>query len=203
MPSRNAYRTSRNPRPKTSLFHRHQTKPVNTSYSRANENVSSEEKIQAARLAHFIDESMGFPRYDSGKKKTGWLCNMHSTSVEDDKNLNGRAGVDFYFLEDDGGSFKATLEYSPYFLIAAKKGREAEVEEWCQRKFEGSIKAIKQIKKEDLQVPNHLLGYRRTFLKLIFENVADLLAVRNVIMPIAEKNRKNVSAMDTYAEVAR
>jgi DNA polymerase epsilon subunit 1 len=33
--------------------------------------------------------------------------------------------------------------------------------------------------------------------------VGDLLGVRKAIMPIAEKNKKKVSAMDTYAEVAR
>jgi DNA polymerase epsilon subunit 1 len=111
--------------------------------------------------------------------------------------------VDFYFLEDDGGTFKATLEYDPYFLVAVKRGREAEVEEWIKRGFEGLVKNVKKVEKEDLQMPNHLLGYRRTLLQLSFANVGDLLNVRKGIMPIAEKNKKKVSAMDTYAEVAR
>lgn len=34
-------------------------------------------------------------------------------------------------------------------------------------------------------------------------NVSDLLAVRKVIMPLAEKNKKQMTAMDTYAEVAK
>jgi DNA polymerase epsilon subunit 1 len=33
--------------------------------------------------------------------------------------------------------------------------------------------------------------------------VPDLLTVRKVLMPIAEKNKKNLTAMDTYAEVSR
>lgn len=155
------------------------------------------------RLANSIDESMGFARYDSGKKKVGWLINMHSTTVEDEKIPGGRAGVDYYFLEEDGGTFKATVEYDPYFLIAVRKGKEPEVEVWCRRKFEGVVKGIKRIEKEDLQMPNHLLGYRRTFLQLAFENVNDLLSVRKTIMPIAEKNKGSMNAMDTYAEVAR
>lgn len=127
---------------------------------------------------------------------------MHSTLIEDDKNPNGRAGVDYYFLEDDGGTFKATLEYDPYFLVAVRRGHEVEVEEWCCKFFEGLLKGVKRVEKEDLQMPNHLLGYRRTFLQLNFANVGDLLGVRKVIMPIAEKNMKNMNAMDTYAEVA-
>jgi DNA polymerase epsilon subunit 1 len=59
------------------------------------------------------------------------------------------------------------------------------------------------VEKEDLQMPNHLLGYRRTFFELRFNNVSDLLAARRDIMPIAERNKKNMNAMDTYAEVAR
>lgn len=146
---------------------------------------------------------MGFARYDSGKKKVGWLCNMHSTTLEDEKIPGGRAGVDYYFIEEDGSTFKATLEYDPYFLIAVRKGREPEVEEWCRRRFEGLVKAVKRIEKEDLQMPNHLLGYRRTFLLLAFENVSDLLSVRRDMTPIAEKNKQSMNAMDTYAEVAR
>jgi len=186
--------TSSNPR---------RVKTIDSSTLRASEATSQDEKIQATRLAHSIDESMGFARYDSGKKKVGWLCNMHSTTIEDEKIPGGRAGVDFYFLEDDGGTFKATVEYDPYFLIAVKKGKEAEVEEWCRRKFEGLVKRVKRVEKEDLQMPNHLLGYRRMFLQLAFENVGDLLGARKTIMPIAEKNKQGMNAMDTYAEVAR
>ena len=203
MPSRKPSKYGNNFRSKQSSFNPRKTKTVDFSSLRASEATSQDEKLQATRLAHTIDESMGFARYESGKKRVGWLINMHSTAVEDENVPGGRAAVDYYFLEDDGGSFKATVEYDPYFLIAVKRGKEAEVEEWCRRIFEGMVKNVKRIEKEDLQMPNHLLGYRRTFLQLNFANVSDLLKVRQVIMPIAEKNKKNVNAMDTYAEVAR
>ena len=204
MPSRKPDRSHvRNFRAAKSSFNPRRTKTVDASTLRAGEATSQDEKIQATRLAHTIDESMGFARYESGKKKRGWLCNMHSTTIEDEKTAGGRAGVDFYFIEEDGGTFKATVEHDPYFLIAVRKGKEAEVEEWSRRKFEGLVKAVKRIEKEDLQMPNHLLGYRRTFLRLAFENVNDLLAVRRVVMPLAEANKKTINAMDTYAEVAR
>jgi DNA polymerase epsilon subunit 1 len=193
----NNYRSSK------SSFNPRRAKTIEFSSLRSTESTNQDERIQATRLARSIDETMGFPRYESGKKKVGWLINMHSTSIEDEKVPGGRAAVDFYFLEDDGGSFKATVEYDPYFLIATKRGREAEVEEWCRRSFDGLVKGVKRVEKEDLQMPNHLLGYRRTLMQLTFVNVSDLLAVRRVIMPIAEKNKKSLNAMDTYAEVAR
>ena len=186
-----------------SSFNPKKMKTVEVSSLRASEATFQDEKIRATRLSHSIDESMGFERYDSGKKRVGWLCNMHSTNIEDEKIPGGKAGVDYYFIEDDGSTFKATVGYDPYFLIAVRKGREPEIEEWCRRIFEGLVKGVKRIEKEDLQMPNHLLGYRRTFLQLSFENVHDLLSVRKSIMPIAEKNKQSMNALDTYAEVAR
>ena len=193
----------RNYRSAASSYNPRRAKNLDLSTLRSSEASSNDERIQSTRLAHAIDESMGFARYDSGKRKTGWLCNMHSTSVEDEKVLGGRAGVDYYFIQDDGGTFKATVEYDPYFLIAVRKGKEAEVEEWCRRKFDGLVKTVQWVEKEDLQMPNHLLGYRRTLLRLSFTNVSDLLNVRKTILPIAEVNKKGVNAMDAYAEVAR
>jgi DNA polymerase epsilon subunit 1 len=146
---------------------------------------------------------MGFSRYEAGRPRIGWLVNMHSTTIADDNVPGGRAGVAFYFIGDSGSTFKATLEYEPYFLVAVKRGREAEVEEWIKRGFEGLVRSVTKVEKEDLSMPNHLLGFKRTAMCLRFANVSDLLAVRKVIMPLAEKNKKKVTAMDTYAEVAR
>lgn len=190
-------------RSQSSSFIPKKAKTIGVSSLRSSEATSQDEKFQALRIANEIDESMGFARYEAGKKRIGWLCNMHSTTIEDSKIPGGRAAVEFYFLEDNGGSFKAAVEYDPYFLIATKRGHELEVEEWCKRTFEGLVKSIKVVEKEDLQMPNHLLGYKRKFLQLSFTNVMDLLAVRKTIAPIATKNRKNVNAMDTYAELAR
>lgn len=169
-----------------------------------NEATSADEKLEAARLAHSIDEAMGFARYDSGKKKVGWLVNMHQTEIEDENIPGGRSALDLFFLEDDGGTFKATVEFQPYFLVAVKRGYEPEAEEWLKRAAGGGVvKSIRRVEKEDLQMPNHLLGYRRTFLELKFANQNDLQAARRDVIPIAEKNKKNMNAMDTYAEVAR
>ncbi|KAF1810697.1 DUF1744-domain-containing protein [Eremomyces bilateralis CBS 781.70] len=176
--------------------------PISLGSLRRGEETSQNDKFESIRLAHSIDETFGFARYDAGRKKEGWLCNFHSTTIQDDNVPGGRAAVDFYFIEEDGNTFKATMEYDPYFLIAIRRGREGEVEEWCRRALDGALKDVKRVEKEDLQMPNHLLGYRRVLLKLSFANVSDLLTSRKILMPIAEKNKKRMNAMDTYAEVA-
>lgn len=167
------------------------------------EGTSADEKWERTRLAQSIDDKMGFARYESGKRKEGWLVNVQPTSIEDERIPNGRAALDCYFIELDGSTFKATVEYDPYFIIAVKKGRESEVEEWVKRVPGGGVvKSVRRMEKEDLSMPNHLMGYRRTFIELKFANVSDLMSARRDIMPIAEKNRKNMNAMDAYAEVA-
>ncbi|KFH48264.1 DNA polymerase epsilon catalytic subunit A-like protein [Hapsidospora chrysogenum ATCC 11550] len=167
------------------------------------EGTSADEKWERTRLAQTIDENMGFSRYESGRKREGWLVSVQPTSIEDDRIPNGRAALDCYFLEEAGTYFKATVEYEPYFLIGVKRGHESEVEEWLKRvPGDGAVKTIRRIEKDDLNMPNHLLGYKRTFLELKFANVNDLMAARRDIMPIAEKNKKNMDAMDAYAEVA-
>lgn len=167
------------------------------------EGTSADEKWERTRLAQSIDDKMGFARYESGKRKEGWLVNVQPTSIEDERIPGGRAALDCYFIELDGSTFKATVEYDPYFIIAVKKGRESEVEEWVKRVPGGGVvKSVRRMEKEDLSMPNHLMGYRRTFIELKFANVNDLMSARRDIMPIAEKNRKNMNAMDAYAEVA-
>lgn len=202
MPTRKPSKYGNNFRSNKVSYDPRKTKTVEFSTLRSSEATSQDEKLQATRLAHSIDESMGFARFESGKKRIGWLCNMHSTSIEDAKLSGGRAGVDFYFLGDNGDNFKATVQYDPYFLIAVKRGKEAEVEEWCKRMFEGLVKTVTRTEKEDLQMPNHLLGYRRTFLQLSFANVSDLLSVRKAIMPIAEKNKSSLKVMRRAANLA-
>ncbi|KAK0725137.1 DNA polymerase epsilon [Lasiosphaeris hirsuta] len=186
-------------------YHGARTKTFAATSGGRGEATSTDEKWERTALAHQIDENMGFARYDAGRKRDGWLVNVQPTSIDDPRvpGGSGRAALDCYFIEEDGSTFKATVEYEPYFLIACRKGHEGDVEEWCKRVPGGGvIKSVKKLEKEDLKMPNHLLGYRRTFLELRFHNVQDLLAARRDIAPIAEKNKKGMDAMDTYAEVA-
>lgn len=148
-----------------------------------------------------VDEKLGFPRVQEGPRKEGWLVNMHPTLTKDADWPSGKAAIDFYFLQDDGGMFKCTFQYEPYFYIACKSGMETIIEEWLMKKYEAHICRITRERKEDLKLPNHLLGHRRLYLQLHFRNVSDLLAVRRDIMPLALANSAKLDAVDAYAEV--
>jgi len=47
---------------------------------------------------------------------------LHKTLIKDPDWPSGRAGVDYYFIQDNGGMFKATLLHEPYFYISCKVG---------------------------------------------------------------------------------
>ena len=93
-----------------------------TTEDATNESTSRDERVESTRYSNEIDRKMGFERYDSGKKqRVGWLINMHSTMLVDEEKGGGKkSAVDFYFLDEEGGGFKATMQYNPYFLIACK-----------------------------------------------------------------------------------
>jgi DNA polymerase epsilon subunit 1 len=86
-------------------------------------------------------------------------------------------------------------------LTSIKRGFETAVEEFLMKRYEGSLYRIVRERKEDLKLPNHLLGHQRLYIKLVFRNVQDLLAVRRDIMPVALSNAKQRNAVDAYAEV--
>jgi len=86
-----------------------------------NESTSRDERVESTRYSNEIDRKMGFERYEGGRKqRVGWLINMHSTMLVDEEKGGQKSAVDFYFLDEEGGGFKATVQYNPYFLIACK-----------------------------------------------------------------------------------
>lgn len=176
------------------------------------EGTESLEKWNQAQQDREIDEALGFIRFDQGTPRVGWLINIQPTLVQE---ISGpqvdrgegpsqlSAAVDLYFLQDDGNMFRSTLVYHPYFLIATRVGKEAEVEEWIRKKYEGQVVKVEGVVKDDLKLPNHLAGHRRHFLKILFRNIDHLLNVRKDLLAIALKNSSNMDALDTYAEVIK
>lgn len=151
-----------------------------------------------------LDSIMGFDRFDHGeldgaKPRKGWLSNMHTTLISSEDYAGGYSGVDFYFLDEEGGSFKATMQYDPYFFLMVVPGKEAEVEEALKKLLEEcSVKTISRELKDDLAQPNHLVGLKRTLLKLVFHNITDLLGAKRILMPIVKENQSKRDTRDVF-----
>ncbi|KAI0826611.1 DUF1744-domain-containing protein [Trametes gibbosa] len=175
--------------------------PADAQIQRDEDGNQLAERFEQVKTNDEVDEKLGFARVQEGPTRDGWLINMHPTLMKDADWPGGKAAVDFYFIQDDGGMFKCTLQYEPYFYIACKSGMETVIEEWLMKRYEGAICRITRERKEDLQMPNHLMGHRRLYLQLHFRNVSDLLTVRRDLMPLALANSAKLDAVDAYAEV--
>jgi DNA polymerase epsilon subunit 1 len=144
-----------------------------------------------------MDEKFGFHRYTDPQPRVGWLINMHPADLFDSEKQMFSA-VDYFFIQDDGGRFKATMPFQPYFYIAAKKDFEKEVMAFLGRKFTGLLLKIELVEKEDLDKPNHLVGLRGHYIKLSFRTTQDLMKVKREVMPAVKKNRDRESTADKY-----
>ena len=61
------------------------------------------------------------------------------------------------------------------------------------KKYAGKILSVNLVKKEDLDLANHLVGLQQTYLKLIFLNTEDLMRVRREIIAAVKKNKERLS----------
>lgn len=162
------------------------------------------EKKEVIEKIDNIDSIMGFDRLDHGecdglKPRRGWLINMHATTVPTDDYLAGYSGVDYYFLDEEGGSFKVTLQFDPYFYLVINTGREAEVEEMLKKFLEPChLKNISRVQRDDLALPNHLVGLKKNLIKLTFHNISDLLGARRLLTPIIKDNQIKRDTRDVF-----
>ncbi|XP_038229566.1 DNA polymerase epsilon catalytic subunit A isoform X2 [Dermochelys coriacea] len=162
--------------------------------------LSALKRLQRSQRTDRMDAQFGFERAKEPGEKTGWLINMHPAEIlDDDKRLV--SCVDYYFVQEDGSRFKVALSYKPYFYIATRKGCEREVSSFLSKKYQGKIAKLETVPKEDLDLPNHLVGLKRNYIKLSFNTVEDLVKVRREISPAVKKNRERDQASDTYTSM--
>eukprot|EP00842_Homolaphlyctis_polyrhiza_P005989 jgi/Hompol1/6391/HPOL_004966-RA len=157
--------------------------------------------LDFAKFRDDLDEKLGFARFVDGPDRLGWLVNMHPTVIADSECPTGKAGVDLYFIQEDGETFKATLIYQPYFFVICKQGSENDVEEFIKRRFQRVLLSVSIVVKDDLELPNHIASQKRTLLKLSFWNVQQLKSVRQTLNQIIEKNQSANSNASGYDAV--
>eukprot|EP00559_Dactyliosolen_fragilissimus_P002000 CAMPEP_0184866268 /NCGR_PEP_ID=MMETSP0580-20130426/21602_1 /TAXON_ID=1118495 /ORGANISM="Dactyliosolen fragilissimus" /LENGTH=2479 /DNA_ID=CAMNT_0027365857 /DNA_START=100 /DNA_END=7536 /DNA_ORIENTATION=+ len=100
----------------------------------------SEARAKRREEGEVLDARFGFDRYHrtngEGATRRGWIFNMLPTTLPstEDGNDEGnpdstsggpeRAGLDLYFLADDGSTFKSTVLHDPYFYVIAEPPHE-------------------------------------------------------------------------------
>ncbi|KAG5892154.1 hypothetical protein JTB14_026392 [Gonioctena quinquepunctata] len=165
-----------------------------------NREESSEFRLRQVFENENIDLKYGFERAKDHQERTGFLLNMHSTEiVDEDKKLC--AAVDYYFMEEDGTRFKVSYPFMPYFYVLTKRELLQEVMQFLSKKYTGSIAKMEMSTKEDLDLPNHLIGLKQRYIKLSFFNQTDLKKVRKEILKVVRKNRLKRNDNTYYTEM--
>jgi DNA polymerase epsilon subunit 1 len=92
-----------------------------------------------------------------------------------------KSALDLYFIDREGGNFKTTIFYEPYFYIDVAEGSrsQAEVAQHLLKRFEGC--RVDAVVLDDLDLPNHLGGRKHSLLKISFGTVAELMDVRSAL----------------------
>ncbi|XP_043195220.1 DNA polymerase epsilon catalytic subunit A-like [Amphibalanus amphitrite] len=161
---------------------------------------ASERRLQTCLENDAIDTKFGFDRARDGRERVGWLLNFHATEIlDEDKRLV--AAVDYYFLEESGARFKVSLPFKPYFYILPEEGTHQEIAAFLSKKYAGVLAAVEPVSKEDLDLPNHLVGLKRNFLKLSFLTTNELQKVRKDVVKAVRRNRERRESQTAYSEL--
>ncbi|KAK7073292.1 hypothetical protein SK128_028068 [Halocaridina rubra] len=160
----------------------------------------SDRRLQQSLENDAIDSKFGFNRYKESAEKIGWLLNMHPTEILDE-NKRLLSAVDYYFIQEDGSRFKVSLPYRPYFYVMAKRDVLQDVTTYLSKKFSGYLAEVEVVKKEDLDLDNHLSGLQQTLLKLSFFTVNDLVKVRQTISAAVKRNKEADKSKSVYSEM--
>ena len=124
---------------------------------------------------------------------------MRQIFVLDEETQDEFSAVEFYFVREDGSTFKAAKIYSPYFLLKIKPTLSmAELEEWLVRRYEGRVYGVEVVHKEDLDLLNHLSGIKQPYVKLSFRNTQDLMAVRREVAAAVAANARLAQSGAAY-----
>ncbi|XP_010242612.1 PREDICTED: DNA polymerase epsilon catalytic subunit A-like [Nelumbo nucifera] len=148
-----------------------------------------------------FESKLGFDLFTEGEKRLGWLLTFASSSWEDEDTNKTYSCVDLYFVSQDGSTFKSKYKFPPYFYAATKDKMELDVEAYLKRRYEGQISDIEIVEKEDLDLKNHLSGLRKSYLKISFDTVQQLMRVKNDLLHVVERNQAKLEAAEAYESI--
>ncbi|VIO96069.1 DNA polymerase family B, exonuclease domain containing protein [Brugia malayi] len=157
-------------------------------------------RLQKIHSAEFLDQKFGFQRYTDIEWKDAWLLNVQSAEMIDEQTKNIIAVCDFYFIQEDGGRFKISYPFRPYLYIATLPSFEHQVLSYLSKKY-ASIITTNIVEKEDLDLKNHLSGLKRTYLKISFPSLSELLKFKKDITPILKRNQEREKQTTSYTNL--
>ncbi|KAL8140374.1 hypothetical protein V2J09_006395 [Rumex salicifolius] len=168
---------------------------------RRDDRSSNWRKKPVTNVEDELESKLGFNLYSEGDKRLGWLLTFASSSIQDKESGNLYSCVDLYFVTQEGTGFKVKHKFRPYFYAATKYKMEMDVESYLRRRYENDIANVEIVDKEDLDLKNHLSGLHKTYLKISFDTVQQLMRVRNDLLRVVERNQTKSDAAGAYESI--
>jgi DNA polymerase epsilon subunit 1 len=111
------------------------------------------------------------------------------------------SALDLYFLTMNASRFKVSVIYQPYFMVLPQQDQIHEVMTFLQRKFGGQATKIELVEKEDLDMPNHIIGLKHSMIKISFANINAMNKVRLEVNRSVKKNKEREKTNTFYMKL--
>ena len=164
--------------------------------------LSFDKRLERSHQSDRIDQLYGCLRYTDLDERIGWLYNLQPGELFDEDRRRFVSALDLYFIGEVGDRFKISLVYAPYFYIGTKLGRENDVFAYLSKRYHNRCLSCELVAKEDLDLPNHLAGIQRTFIRLRFYDIDDLIKARKELQPIVKRNIEREKEQQSNPELA-
>jgi len=164
--------------------------------------LSFEKRLERLSQSDRIDQLYGCLRYTAFEERVGWLYNLQPCELFDEDRRRFVSALDLYFIGEIGDRFKISIVYAPYFYVGAKLGRENDVYAYLSKRYHNRCLSCELIAKEDLDLPNHLAGIKRTLIRLRFHDIDDLMKARKELQPIVKRNIEREKEQQSRPELA-
>lgn len=93
------------------------------------------------------------------------------------------------------------MVFQPYLLVLPKAGQSLEVARFLGKKYGGQLSRIEHVKREDLDLANHLTGLQQVYLQLFFPNTNAMNKVRRELLSAVRKNREREKTNTNYMKM--
>ena len=164
--------------------------------------LTLEKRLERLSQSDRLDQLYGCLRYSDTEERIGWLYNLQPCELYDEERRRFVSALDLYFIGEIGDRFKISLVFPPYFYVGTKVGRENDVFTYLSKRYYNRCLSCELITKEDLDLPNHLAGIKRTLIRLRFHDIDDLMKARKELQPIVKRNAEREKEQQSRPELA-
>ena len=139
-----------------------------------------------------LEKKFGVDILQQGEERTGYLFNMKPSTIYSEEDNEHVSCLLLYFIDRSGRSFRASFPFTPYLLVDVLPSFGAHnldsLGNLLATKYEAQGAISSLIKKDDLELADHLSGKKHVFIKLTFPNADCLSEAKRGLNSVVKAN---------------